>query len=842
MPLHRRYGELQRRVVLKSNLPFARILAATRFSKAVMNRSLSSKILVIVCAWLTSHAAPSEAQIPGLSLGSSPAASSAPATPTPAKVQAPSALAIDEIAVEAEEASQHVRDIENDVAEDASAKQVAAQLIPLQRDTNARLTEVRRTLANHPTVDAIHALEAGLERSASDATEATHELTRRADELSRDLAELDKLDGTWQATVSAAGGAKAPAEIQQRAQAIVAQIAKAKVDANAKEAELLSLQGRAADLSARTNDSLDQLANAGERALRDLFRRDSLPVWDDGFWNSAIAAVTVAGSESVRGQFSDLGDYFVAHTDDTLLLAAMVVIILVVMFIARRKIAAFPPAEPEALGATRVFEAPIAVSLVLGCFICYWIYPQPPQLLAPLISMITVIPTLVVVRRVIDQHLHAVMYALGLFFVLERVRNALAVSAPIARLVLVLEIVAGIAYLCWLQMAARPNDARAWTKEKRWRLIRTAAIFGLAIASFALFANVIGYQSLSTLLGSTLVRGAYFALLLYTLTHIVQGLVLYASYVAPFTYLSMVRQHRKLLTARLVSAIGWLAALYWCYGMLESGGLWDLFERIARSTLAAQLTLGHFALSLEKIAGFVIVLVGAYWGSRFLTFVLDEEVYPKVHLERGLPYVISTMLRYVILVVGFIIGLALLGIDMTKFTILAGAFSVGLGFGMQNIVNNFVSGLIVLFERPLKVGDVVQFGDVVGRVERIGIRASVIRSSNGAEVIIPNGTLIANNLTNWTFSSKTRRIDVPIQTVLTADPAAVKAILLDAGNHYPEVAKTPPPQALLTQLGPDALAFELRVWIDAASDWASTKSDLTSAVTDDLRKAGIAIK
>src|SRR6202043_2279753 len=127
----------------------------------------------------------------------------------------------------------------------------------------------------------------------------------------------------------------------------------------------------------------------------------------------------------------------------------------------------------------------------------------------------------------------------------------------------------------------------------------------------------------------------------------------------------------------------------------------------------------------------------AFLVSKFLRFLLEEDVYQHFRLERGLPYAISTMLHYSILLVGFFVALGALGIDLTKITILAGAFSVGIGFGLQNVINNFVSGLILLFERPIKIGDVIKVSGVVGEVRRIGIRASVIRSADGSEVIVP---------------------------------------------------------------------------------------------------------
>ncbi len=135
------------------------------------------------------------------------------------------------------------------------------------------------------------------------------------------------------------------------------------------------------------------------------------------------------------------------------------------------------------------------------------------------------------------------------------------------------------------------------------------------------------------------------------------------------------------------------------------------------------------------------------------------------------------MLHYVILLLGFFVALGALGIDLTKVTILAGAFTVGIGFGLQNVINNFVSGLILLFERPIKVGDVIEVGGNVGEVSRIGIRASVIRTADGSEVIVPNGSLISSQVTNWTFSDRQRAVEVSVNVVGGTDPQRVVELL-----------------------------------------------------------------
>lgn len=258
--------------------------------------------------------------------------------------------------------------------------------------------------------------------------------------------------------------------------------------------------------------------------------------------------------------------------------------------------------------------------------------------------------------------------------------------------------------------------------------------------------------------------------------------------------------------------------------------------------LTATLTVGSFSLSLGQVVAFALTVWAAILLSRFIRFFLQEDIYPRFHLARGLPYAISTVLHYAILLIGFTMAVQMLGYDMTKFTILAGAFGVGLGFGLQNIFNNFVSGLILLFERPIKVGDVVQVGPDTGTVRRIGIRASVIRLGTGAEVIMPNGRLISDPVTNWTLSGRGRDIAMEIAVAGSTEPRQVIALWAKVTAVHPKVAEEPPPRAVLMNLGADSLKFEFRAWTSEFETWSATRSDLAIAMNAALSGAGITVK
>src|ERR1700740_596142 len=277
--------------------------------------------------------------------------------------------------------------------------------------------------------------------------------------------------------------------------------------------------------------------------------------------------------------------------------------------------------------------------------------------------------------------------------------------------------------------------------------------------------------------------------MLYVVLRVLEGFIIIALQVRPLRRLRAVQLHRDMLHRRTARFLEFLAFLFWLNLMLNFIGLRNPLLAKIGEILNANVGLGSINISLGRILAFAIAIWASFLISKFLRFLLEADVYEHLHLARGLPYAISTMLHYSILIIGFFVALGALGIDLTKVTILAGAFTVGVGFGLQNIINNFVSGLILLFERPIKVGDVIEVGGNVGEVSRIGIRASVIRTADGSEVIVPNGSLISSQVTNWTFSDRSRTVEISVNVAGGADPQRVVELLKRTAAAHPGVAK-----------------------------------------------------
>jgi small-conductance mechanosensitive channel len=275
---------------------------------------------------------------------------------------------------------------------------------------------------------------------------------------------------------------------------------------------------------------------------------------------------------------------------------------------------------------------------------------------------------------------------------------------------------------------------------------------------------------------------------------------------------------------------------------LASAELYDAVYDGVRTVVGAPLTVGSFSISLGDLLAFALTVWLSFLFSRFTRFVLDEDVYPRVQLARGLPYAFSTILHYLILLLGLFVAAEAAGLNLDRFALLAGAFGVGVGFGLQNVVNNFVSGLILLFERPIQVGDTIQIGQLSGEIGRIGIRSSTVRTSDGAEVIVPNGILISDPVTNWTLSDRMRRIDLTVGVVSGSDPEKVVETLRRVAANHPLVLGNPAPTVLFVGFGDSALKFELHAWTDRFEQWRTIRSELGMMISKAFAESGIALK
>lgn len=225
-------------------------------------------------------------------------------------------------------------------------------------------------------------------------------------------------------------------------------------------------------------------------------------------------------------------------------------------------------------------------------------------------------------------------------------------------------------------------------------------------------------------------------------------------------------------------------------------------------------SIGNTDVTLWTLSYLILLLVLLYYVTAKLNKIVVYKLLANSKIELGVRVAVGTIFRYVILTVGFIIILQTVGINLSSITILLGALGVGIGFGLQNITNNFVSGLIILFERPIKVGDRIEVTGITGDVINISMRATTIVTNDNISIIVPNSEFISSTVINWSHSDRKVRFNFPVGVSYKEDPENIKQILLDVANTNPGVLREPKPDVLFTEYGDSSLVFDLRVWTD----------------------------
>ena len=247
-------------------------------------------------------------------------------------------------------------------------------------------------------------------------------------------------------------------------------------------------------------------------------------------------------------------------------------------------------------------------------------------------------------------------------------------------------------------------------------------------------------------------------------------------------------------------------------------------------------------LSLLNIFLLIALLVGVFWFSSRTKRFLFNRFLVKSGLDRALQYAIAQIVSNLVLIVGLFIVLENTGINLGALTVFAGAVGIGIGFGLQNIASNFISGLVILAERPIAIGDRVEVAGITGQVQQIRARSTVIVTNDNIAMIVPNSKFIDSPVTNWTYGDPRVRFRVPIGVAYGSDVSKVREALIAAARSDSRVLGDPPPNVFLKQFGESSIDFDLVVWSTEMSNRPSRfKSDLNFAIEQKLREAGIEI-
>jgi small-conductance mechanosensitive channel len=495
--------------------------------------------------------------------------------------------------------------------------------------------------------------------------------------------------------------------------------------------------------------------------------------------------------------------------------------------------------DPVMARAAGILRNPVPAALLVAIVLDGALHERPPGAWALLVHLLLLVPLITLVPRLMSARLKTAAYILAGVYLTEGVLEVLphhSFTGRILRLAIKLTL---IITALWLMRRLKQTSGQ-YSGTRRM----TAAIVPvvtLCVLAASVVADIVGNVSLGNILLEGTLNAFYLGLLVWLAVVVLRNVVTVILKTDTVGSTNLVRNSSKSLHLGLMTALNIGGIVAWLMVSLDNFNVLGPSFEGAKSALMSPQRIGSLKIAIGDILLFLFIVWLSFFISRILRAILRDEVYPRVRLAHGVPMAVSNLMHYAVLLIGFSFAIGAAGIDLNRFTLLAGALGVGIGFGLQNIVSNLVSGIIVLFERPVQTGDKVKIGTNEGEIKRIGLRATVIRTWEGAEVIIPNSRLVLDEVTNWTLSDQSRRIDVSVGVAYGSDTEKVTELLLKVAREHEEVLKHPEPTVLFTSFGDSSLNFSLRAWVARFQDYLRLGSELTANVNKAIAEAGITI-
>lgn len=420
-----------------------------------------------------------------------------------------------------------------------------------------------------------------------------------------------------------------------------------------------------------------------------------------------------------------------------------------------------------------------------------------------------------------------------ILLITTRLSEALNLPQPLLRLYVLLAALVGLlCFLRWAAQSARNGDM--WLYPLTLRL--AACLFGVI-----LLAELAGQAELAEYLLVSSIRSLLIILAFSLLRYLLHKGLAAAMQRAPSNSLALLRSNTEIVVRRMTLLADTLIGVVVVAGLLASWGVYDNPMAALSGLLVIGVDVGGKRVNVGHIVSAIVVLFSAFLVSGILQRLLVPGVLARRQVETGVQIAIARLLHYALVFIGFVLALTTLGFELTHLTILLSAMGVGIGFGLQAMVNNFLCGLILLFERPIRVGDTIELGDQLARIHKIGLRATTVQTLEQADVILPNSDLINHQVINWTLTNRHARITIPVGVAYGSDVPLVMQTLAACSAESTIVMDAPKPLVLFRQFGDSTLDFELRVWIWNVDNRMQAVSELHQEIDRRFREVGIEI-
>lgn len=758
--------------------------------------------------------------------------------PSPSPSVNPLVIAVPEIATAILQLNQSIRTLSERSVTDESVIQLEQQINGIREKTAKRANETELAIQSG-------AIFVDLQQSARDWEDLKKELdgvsetlTRRATELENEIKSYTNEEARWRETNEAIISQESPPELREMTAKAVVDIEATRTILQERRARIIALQQSTAAQGSIIANEIDHLRKAMAQSQRSLMEPESPRLWKVQFGTHAEDSLT---RRLLRGSYTeDISriEAYLRENRTPLLIVLLITIGLLGFFVKVSRTAKVHPPASDPDKRYLILRRPFSLALLIFLVAIMPLLYDAPLSVIGVANLLVVIPVVRLLAPQLTKPYQQKLISLIISVLLFHLIKFLQFPTWMKRDLLVLLTIAVIGVFVWIgRKAIRENPSH----HPGVSIAQVTTYVGIMLLGIAVLANIFGYVRLSDLLTQGTLVSAYRGVALYTVVVVGTTLIVYTLQSQATQRLAIFQAGSERISSRLSFALGLTILLIWIHTTLNLFAIREDVYRTISSVMSYQISIGSAGFKVSNVVAFVMTLFFGYLAASIFRAILGDEVLPRFNLARGVPNAIATVSYYVALVLIFILALAASGVELSKFTVLTGAFGVGLGFGLQNVVNNFVSGLILLFERPVRVGDILDIGGVGGEVTKIGFRSSTLHAFDGSDVIIPNATLISERVINWTLTGTRRQILLNVHVAYGNDPTKVRDLLRATTAKHPDVLDYPKPVAFFLGFGDNALRFEVRFWAPRPEVAAELRSDVALNIAAALDDAGIKV-
>ena len=622
-------------------------------------------------------------------------------------------------------------------------------------------------------------------------------------------------DRVWNLTLEKAKAEEAPPELISSIEAIKGDYSKIEQKTRQNNNSYLRLQTQINKLLDIHKSVVDALYEKKSSETYDLLYHRHPPIWAVPFDKEASAQETAVRTSPISDSLS--GTPELARTHRTLLLWFIIVatVLFALIFYVRNRLLTLKSEGTEAPGSylNLILHLPLIIWAFLLVATLKLSLASTPKMIEDFLTLGLLLLGIFIVRPRIQQRFKSMLYFSIPFWVLNTIKTYFWFTSTNYRIFMLVEVLLFVGILVYY---LRPYlETKAEISNSLGKLILNLVPVVYLLSAISVISNLIGYTNLADFLLKVSLNSALMLIVAYalflSLSAVAQGWLVQR-------YLRNSNQspaHLSFLNKRIHYFIRFVVAAIFVFFFLNLIDEWRTINEVIGSFMTEPYQVGSLSFTLGSIFMFLFVLLLSYGISRLIAFFLGEEfglIY-FFKLPKGIPAAISLVLRYSIIIFGLVIALAYLNVDLSEFNLMAGALGLGIGFGLQTVVSNFISGLILVFERPILPGDTVEVNNLFGKVKKIGIRACNISTYDGAEVVVPNNNLISHDLINWTLSDSIKRVEVLIGVAYGTDPNLVLKVLKNSAVKFDYVLTDREPSVFFTGFGESSLNFRLLFWV-----------------------------